>query len=69
VVLESHGLFTWGDTPKEMLRNDNRHHQQGDRLVREEMTGQAALRRTAAKSLEPAERRRIAARLMPKSAA
>jgi rhamnose utilization protein RhaD (predicted bifunctional aldolase and dehydrogenase) len=50
-----------------MLRNDNRDHQQGDRLVREGDEGQACLRRDCRESAEAGGApRRIAARLMPK---
>ncbi len=34
VVLESHGLFTWGDTAQRELRNDDPHHQPRHRMVR-----------------------------------
>ena len=67
VILESHGLFTWGDTPKECYETDDRHHQQGHRLVR---AARPRARRifggAAVTPLAAAERRAIAARLMPK---
>ena len=66
VVLESHGLFTWGDTPKDCYETTIAHHQPGHRLVRERDRGQAGLRRRSGrKPLPAAERRAIAARLMP----
>jgi rhamnose utilization protein RhaD (predicted bifunctional aldolase and dehydrogenase) len=47
VILESHGLFTWGDTAEGMLtRPRYRDHQPGDGLVRDrEQRGQGDLRR------------------------
>ena len=66
VVLESHGLFTWGDTPKDCYETTISHHQPGDRLVRERRppaSRPSAARRSS--RCRAAERRAIAARLMP----
>ena len=58
VVLESHGLFTWGDTRKELLRDHDRHHQPA------RSTGSRARprRRPSAARLEPLRAGRAAAR-------
>ena len=55
----SHGLFTWGDTPKECYETTHRRHQPGDRLAAKQRR-QAGLRRRAVKSAMPerAPRRR-----------
>ena len=65
-MLESHGLFTWGDDAEGLLRDDARDHQPGDRLARRDDRRQAGLRRRGGH--EPRRRpsgRAIAARLMP----
>ena len=67
VVLESHGLFTWGQDGHACYETTHRHHQQGDRLARRKASGAraAGLRRRTVSAEEPAARRAIANRLMP----
>ena len=62
VMLESHGLFTWGDTPKECYETTIADHQQGHRLVRDARpTARPAFGGAAVQPLPAAERRAIAA--------
>ena len=66
LVLESHGLFTWGDDGKDCYETTLDDHQPGDRLVR--AARPPASRPSAAQArrrCRPGARRAIAARLMP----
>jgi len=66
VVLESHGLFTWGDTPKACYETTIATINKAIAWFEKETKGKPAFGGAIAKSLKPVERRRIAARLMPK---
>jgi rhamnulose-1-phosphate aldolase/alcohol dehydrogenase len=66
VVLESHGLFTWGDTPKECYETTVATINQAIEWFEKETGGKPAFGGAAAASLPAEERRAIAARLMPK---
>jgi rhamnulose-1-phosphate aldolase/alcohol dehydrogenase len=65
-ILESHGLFTWGDTQKECYETTILVINQAMEWFEKESAGKAIFGGEAVKALEPAERRAIAARLMPK---
>ena len=66
-ILESHGLFTWGDTPKECYETTIAHHQPGDRLVRAADRRQGHLRRrSGAVARPPSSAAPSPRRLMPK---
>ena len=66
VILESHGLFTWGDTQKECYETTILVINQAMEWFEKESEGKAIFGGAAVKALEPAERRAIAAKLMPK---
>jgi rhamnulose-1-phosphate aldolase/alcohol dehydrogenase len=66
VVLESHGLFTWGDTPKECYEQTIKTINQAIAWFEGKTAGKAAFGGEAVKPLPAAERRVIAAKLMPK---
>jgi len=66
VVLESHGLFTWGDTPKECYDTTIATINKAIAWFEKAAKGKPAFGGAAVKSLKPAERRKIAARIMPK---
>ena len=65
VVLESHGLFTWGDTPKECYETTIATINRAIAWFEEKTAGKAPFGGQAVTPLPPAERRAIAARLMP----
>jgi rhamnulose-1-phosphate aldolase/alcohol dehydrogenase len=65
VVLESHGLFTWGDTAKESYETTIRIINRAIEWFEGELKGKAAFGGDAHAPLPAAERRAIAARLMP----
>ncbi|MGB3644518.1 MAG: bifunctional rhamnulose-1-phosphate aldolase/short-chain dehydrogenase [Mesorhizobium sp.] len=65
VVLESHGLFTWGDTPKACYETTIATINKAMAWFEAQTKGKAAFGGAAVKSLEPAERRALAAQLMP----
>ena len=65
VVLESHGLFTWGDTAKESYETTIRIINRAIEWFEGETTGKPAFGGEVRKTLPAAERRAIAARLMP----
>ncbi|WP_420961472.1 bifunctional rhamnulose-1-phosphate aldolase/short-chain dehydrogenase [Brucella sp. IR073] len=65
VVLESHGLFTWADDAKACYELTLDVINRAIRWLAEKTEGKAAFGGAVAQSLEPAERRAIAARLMP----
>ncbi|MBB2973394.1 bifunctional rhamnulose-1-phosphate aldolase/short-chain dehydrogenase [Mesorhizobium sp. RMAD-H1] len=65
VVLESHGLFTWADDAKACYELTLDVINRAIRWLAETTEGKAAFGGAVAQSLEPAERRAIAARLMP----
>jgi rhamnulose-1-phosphate aldolase/alcohol dehydrogenase len=66
VVLESHGLFTWGDTPKECYETTIAIINQAIEWFEQETAGKTIFGGEAVKSLPAEERRAVAARLMPK---
>jgi len=66
VVLESHGLFTWGDTPKDCYETTIATINKSIAWFEKETKGKPAFGGAVVKSLKPVERRGIAARLMPK---
>ncbi|ESZ50003.1 bifunctional rhamnulose-1-phosphate aldolase/short-chain dehydrogenase [Mesorhizobium sp. RSR565B] len=66
VILESHGLFTWGDTPKECYETTISVINQAIEWFERRSEGLAIFGGEVLKSLDAAERRAIAARLMPR---
>jgi rhamnulose-1-phosphate aldolase/alcohol dehydrogenase len=66
VVLESHGLFTWGDTPKECYATTIAGINKAIAWFGKETRARPAFGGAAVKALKPKERRAVAARLMPK---
>ncbi|QDC02521.1 bifunctional rhamnulose-1-phosphate aldolase/short-chain dehydrogenase [Mesorhizobium sp. 8] len=66
VVLESHGLFTWGDTPEECYRTTIDTINAAIEWFDGQTSGKPAFGGAAVKALAPQERRAVAARLMPK---
>lgn len=66
VILESHGLFTWGDTPKECYETTISVINQAIEWFERRSEGLAIFGGEAVKSLDAAARRAIAAKLMPK---
>jgi rhamnulose-1-phosphate aldolase/alcohol dehydrogenase len=66
VILESHGLFTWGDTQKECYETTISTINQAMEWFEKKSAGKAIFGGAAVKELEPAVRRALAARLMPK---
>jgi rhamnulose-1-phosphate aldolase/alcohol dehydrogenase len=65
VVLESHGLFTWGDTPKQCYEQTIATINKAIAWFEGKTAGKAVFGGAAVSPLAPAERRAIAARLMP----
>jgi rhamnulose-1-phosphate aldolase/alcohol dehydrogenase len=66
VVLESHGLFTWGDTPEECYRTTIDTINAAIEWFDGQTGGKPAFGGAAVKALAPQERRAVASRLMPK---
>ncbi|QMV03798.1 bifunctional rhamnulose-1-phosphate aldolase/short-chain dehydrogenase [Devosia sp. D6-9] len=66
VILESHGLFTWGDTPRECYETTIAVINQAIEWFEKETEGKAIFGGEAVKSLPADERRAVAAKLMPK---
>lgn len=66
VLLENHGLFTWGDTPKECYTTTIDTINEAIEWLESETAGRPAFGGAAASTLPAAERRAIAARLMPR---
>ncbi|MGN6303391.1 MAG: bifunctional rhamnulose-1-phosphate aldolase/short-chain dehydrogenase [Mesorhizobium sp.] len=66
VVLESHGLFTWGETPEECYRTTIETINTAIEWFDGQAGGKPAFGGAAVKPLAPQERRAVAARLMPK---
>jgi rhamnulose-1-phosphate aldolase/alcohol dehydrogenase len=66
VVLESHGLFTWGDTPKECYETTIGIINQAIEWFEQQTEAKTIFGGEAVKSLPAEQRRAIAARLMPK---
>ncbi len=66
VVLESHGLFTWDDDAKDCYALTLRIIQKAQDWLDAKTAGKAAFGGAKHKALAPAERRAVAARLMPK---
>ncbi|KKB12095.1 short-chain dehydrogenase [Devosia geojensis] len=65
VVLESHGLFTWGDTPKQCYEATIAIINKAIAWFEEKTAGKAIFGGEAVKALPAQERRAIAAKLMP----
>ncbi|PRD43845.1 bifunctional rhamnulose-1-phosphate aldolase/short-chain dehydrogenase [Phyllobacterium phragmitis] len=65
VVLESHGLFTWADDAKACYELTLDVINKAIRWLAEKIEGKAAFGGAVAQSLDPAQRRAIAARIMP----
>ncbi|TPI42856.1 bifunctional rhamnulose-1-phosphate aldolase/short-chain dehydrogenase [Mesorhizobium sp. B3-1-9] len=66
VVLESHGLFTWGDTPKECYDTTISVINQAIDWFERKSEGKAIFGGEAVQSLDAPARRAIAAKLMPR---
>ena len=66
VILESHGLFTWGDTPKECYETTISVINQAIEWFERRSEGLAIFGGEVVKSLDAKERRAVAAKLMPK---
>ena len=66
VILESHGLFTWGDTPKACYETTIATINKAIAWFETLTAGTPAFGGPAVAPLAPAERRAVAARLMPK---
>ncbi|MEI9426476.1 bifunctional rhamnulose-1-phosphate aldolase/short-chain dehydrogenase [Mesorhizobium sp. Cs1299R1N3] len=66
VILESHGLFTWGDTPKECYETTISVINQAIEWFERRSEGVAIFGGEVMKSLDAADRRAIAAKLMPR---
>ncbi len=65
VVLESHGLFTWGDTARESYETTIRIINRAIEWFEGELKGKPAFGGEARPALPEAERRAVAAKLMP----
>ncbi|QND66797.1 bifunctional rhamnulose-1-phosphate aldolase/short-chain dehydrogenase [Mesorhizobium loti] len=66
VILESHGLFTWGDTPVECYETTISVINQAIEWFERRSEGLAIFGGEVVKSLDATERRAIAAKLMPR---
>ncbi|CDX17785.1 Uncharacterized oxidoreductase YuxG [Mesorhizobium sp. SOD10] len=66
VVLESHGLFTWGDTPKECYETTISVINQAIDWFERKSQGKAIFGGEAVQALDASARRAIAAKLMPR---
>ncbi|TGV15494.1 bifunctional rhamnulose-1-phosphate aldolase/short-chain dehydrogenase [Mesorhizobium sp. M8A.F.Ca.ET.173.01.1.1] len=66
VILESHGLFTWGDTPKACYETTISVINQAIEWFERRSEGVAVFGGEVVKSLDASARRAIAAKLMPK---
>lgn len=66
VVLESHGLFTWGDTPKECYETTIETINQAIEWFAAKSKGKPAFGGATTKSLDKNERRKVASKLMPR---
>ncbi|HEY4199531.1 MAG TPA: bifunctional rhamnulose-1-phosphate aldolase/short-chain dehydrogenase [Devosiaceae bacterium] len=66
VILESHGLFTWGDTPKACYETTIRVINQAIEWFEKETAGRPIFGGAAVQSLSADDRRAVAAKLMPK---
>lgn len=66
VILESHGLFTWGDTPRECYETTIAIINQAIEWFETETEGKTVFGGAAVPALDAEARRAIAARLMPK---
>jgi rhamnulose-1-phosphate aldolase/alcohol dehydrogenase len=66
VILESHGLFTWGDTPKDCYETTIATINQAIEWFEKNTAGKPVFGGTAVTSLDAPARRAIAGKLMPK---
>jgi len=66
VILESHGLFTWGDTPRECYETTIAVINQAIEWFEKKTAGKAIFGGEAVRSLPAEERRAVAAKIMPK---
>ena len=65
VVLESHGLFTWGDTPKSCYETTIRIIGRAMEWLETETAGKTIFGGKKVETLDPAARRAVAQKLMP----
>ncbi|MHA6691472.1 bifunctional rhamnulose-1-phosphate aldolase/short-chain dehydrogenase [Devosia sp. A449] len=66
LILESHGLFTWGDTPKECYETTIAVINQAIEWFEQQTAGKVIFGGEAVQALPAEQRRAIAAKLMPK---
>jgi rhamnulose-1-phosphate aldolase/alcohol dehydrogenase len=66
LILESHGLFTWGDTPKECYETTIGIINQAIDWFEKQTSGKTIFGGAAVEALDAAARRAVAAKLMPK---
>ncbi|MCP8884323.1 bifunctional rhamnulose-1-phosphate aldolase/short-chain dehydrogenase [Devosia sp. XJ19-1] len=66
LILESHGLFTWGDTPKECYETTISIINQAIEWFEQQTEGKTIFGGAATESLDADARRAVAAKLMPK---
>ena len=66
VILESHGLFTWGETPRECYETTIGVINEAIDWFDRETAGRTVFGGAAVSALDPGARRAIAARLMPR---
>src|SRR5665213_1813562 len=66
VILGSHGLFTWGDTPKDCYETTIAIINKAMAWLEQKLAGKAIFGGEAVKSLPAEQRRAIASKLMPK---
>ncbi|MHA6686818.1 bifunctional rhamnulose-1-phosphate aldolase/short-chain dehydrogenase [Mesorhizobium sp. A556] len=64
-ILESHGLFTWGDTPKACYETTIAVINRAIEWLEQQAQGKPVFGGQAVNALDPAARRAVAARLMP----
>src|SRR5688572_8974620 len=65
-ILESHGLFTWGDTPKQCYETTIEIINRAMAWLEQRTEGKEIFGGSRVEALPPDQRRAIAARLMPK---
>lgn len=66
VILESHGLFTWGDTPKDCYETTIDTINRAMAWLEQKTGGKPAFGGQAVEPLSPEDRRAVAAKLMPR---
>ncbi len=65
IILDKHGLITWGKTAKEAYRETIRIVTEAERYIAEKMRGRTVLGRAKVRPLPAASRREAAARIAP----